>query len=259
MIALCASLAWGQEVPAPPSEEPVTEAVAEEAPPPEPVPAEQLPEVPEASESLPAQEAELYAPPVYPRRFGVDVRYGWLNNSDPAYDLFASHNGMVSFGFAASARLVRNLVAVASWHHVRQGADVYVQTPDTTLDFEPQTQSFRAALLAHELALGARVDVPVDDLFFPYLSASGELMLSRARLDDVTDHRDNPTQVQASTMHMGGLFTGGTELRIAPEGPVQLALGLELGYAWLTRSELGELGEMKPGGFVARLGAGLRF
>jgi hypothetical protein len=273
MIALYATLALGQEpaepVPAPPAEAPPAEAppveeapaevVAAEAPPPEPVAAEQLPAVPEASASLPAQEAELYEPPIFPRRVGLDVRYGWLNNSDPAYDLFASHDGMISFGFAASYRLARNLVAVASWHHVRQGAEVHLDSVDTSMDFQEQSQSFRAALLAHELALGARLDVPIEDLFFPYVTVAGELIPTRARLDDVPDQHDNPTQVQASALHMGGLLTGGAELRLSPEGRVQLALNTELGYAWLTRSELGELGEMKPGGFVARLGAGLRF
>jgi hypothetical protein len=275
MIALYASLASGQqpvepepapEVPAEelpaeelPAEESPGEVVAVEVPEPEPVADEQLPSVPEASASLPAQEAELYEPPVYPRRFGLDIRYGWLNNTDPAYDLFASHDGMISFGFAGSYRLARNLVVVGSWHHVRQGAEVYVGGTDTTLDFQPQNQSFRAALLAHEVALGARVDVPIEDLFFPYVSVVGELMPSRARLDDVPDRRDNPTQVQASALHMGGLVTGGAELRLVPEARVQLALSLELGYAWLTRDEIGELGEMKPGGFVSRLGAGIRF
>ncbi len=55
------------------------------------------------------------------------------------------------------------------------------------------------------------------------------------------------------------LALAGAEVRMPAGAPVQLALHTELGYGLIAPIDLGSFGSMRPGGFAARGGLGLRF
>lgn len=269
MIALLSTLALAQDstepvpvpVPAPVPEaapEPAPEPVAEPAPAPEPVPVP-VP-VPPPVDPGPVYMGSVPAPPPRdPPRVELSAEIGALNNSDVAYDLFSSGDAMPSYGFKAGYRLAERVAAVASWGLVRHGQTLIVGASDDDGDFEDETDAFVAALIGHELTLGAKADVSIEDVLLPYVSTQGLVMIAEMRFDDEPTDRDNPGQVSASAMTGGFLATAGAELRFPPRSPVAAAWYLEMGYGWLARASFGELGTMKPTGFAVRSGVGVRF
>jgi hypothetical protein len=206
-------------------------------------------------------EAEDQTPGLPPRllRYALSLEAGTLQNQDPSYDLFANGDVMGSIGLSAGYRLTKNIALVGSWQRVGRGAVVSVQVPDEDADFESRDQQLRAALLANQLTAGVRLDFAIAGYLRPYVSGQGMAVLTRVRLDDEPDVRDNPGQVEALGTATGGLLTFGAELRAPLTDRLHPAVYLEMGPSWLTVAQLGELGSMQMGGFALRTGVGLRF
>jgi hypothetical protein len=152
-----------------------------------------------------------------------------------------------------------NVAIVAAWHHVRQGAVVIASEGTQETGAPANLDSFTAAYFGNELTAGVRGDIPIQDIFFPFLKAQGLVMTSLVRLDDQPDVNDNPGQVSYTGASPGFMATAGVEVRIPPDLPVQVGLELEMGYGWLATTDLDDLGEMTPGGFVVRSSVGVRF
>ncbi len=189
---------------------------------------------------------------------------GWLanlelahvGNSDPYWDLFSNGPGMPSRGIRGGVRVGDHVAALAGWHRVRRGADIDVPVlTGRDVDF----QTVRMAFFADEYTLGARVGAPVVDVIYPYVSGDGMVLRTVVKFDEDIETRENPGQVQGSGWAPGALALGGLELRTR-QSPIGLRYAgfLELGYGWFLPGQLGDIGQMQPGGLVVRGGVGVR-
>jgi hypothetical protein len=194
-------------------------------------------------------------------RYEINFEGGSLANSDPIWDFVGGNDGMPSYGFSGGVRLIERLAVVGSWQHVRRGSDVSaVGDTDTDADFEPDIGSFVAAYFGNEYTLGAKGDLSLaDGVFLPFVSASALLLQSQVKLDGDLSSDDPVNEAAFSGVAPGFLVMGGGELRFPPRERVQVGLDLELGYGWVAKTDLDELGEMKAGGFAIRSAAGVRF
>jgi hypothetical protein len=176
---------------------------------------------------------------------------GNLHNGDDAYNVFSERAGMPSVGGRVGLALTERLAARAGWHHVAQGADVFIGEEEAHL---------ASAFTAEEVTLGVRADVSLGDFLLPYVAIDGLALLAKARLDDDPSDENSPGQVQERAFAPGALAMGGLEVRIPKENaPFTVAFQIEAGYALVGELDLGNLGTMKPGGFAIRSGLGLRF
>jgi len=180
---------------------------------------------------------------------------GMLANRDPAYEIFGYNRSMPSVGLATAIRPSADrhvpVALVASWHHSTQGAQVYA----------PTARGFAAGFSTDSFALGPRLDVDIGEVFSPYITAQGMVVRGLARFDDEPNRNDNPGQTRYGGVAPGLLSLGGVEFS-TPDIPgfsAEFVWRIELGYGLVGRIDLGDAGSMKPGGFVARTGMGVRF
>jgi len=191
-------------------------------------------------------------------RYEFNIEAGSLANSDPVWDLVGGETAMPSFGLSAGYRVVERVAIVGAWHHVQRGAAV--SAPIGGSDGEDtQFGSFVTAYYGNEYSLGAKADVSLDDIFFPFVSAQGLVLQSQLKMDGDPQVDDEATETGFSGVSPGFLVTGGAEVRFPPGADVQVGIDLELGYGWVARTDLDELGTMKAGGFAIRSGVGVRF
>ena len=176
---------------------------------------------------------------------------------------------MVSWGVRAGFAVHNRLAIISSYHRSRRGNDVRTGDEEAFL--------LRAAYFSDQLSVGAKADLEVTEWLYPYATVQGIVYHATIKLDDDPEDRNNPGQLKASGWSGGGMGTVGVEFRIptVKRVPFQLAAHLEGGYALIARHgynsiktpslsespEWGDsesLGTMQPGGFIFRLGLGLR-
>ncbi len=187
----------------------------------------------------------------------ASLELGTTANHDPAYDLFSNGDAMPSRGLRGGVRLGEHVSIQGGWHRIRRGADVRIPGPGGT-NFEDAT--VRMALFADQFSLGTQLALPLGESFVPYASVDGLLFRGVMKIDEDPETRKNTNQVRGTGLTPGVMPMGGIEIR-TPPAPVgwQIAGFVEAGYSWYLTGDFGDLGEMKPGGFSMRGGAGIRF
>lgn len=195
-----------------------------------------------------------------PPRVELTAQYGSLHNGDDAWDQFSERDGMPTWGLRAGYRVHDRVAVSVGWDLVRRGATVGVSnwTSSSSTGWGSD-DVYVAALVAHQLCLGARVDASIEGVLLPYLGAQGVITPIWLRFDDDPDDPESPGQVSALGSSYGFDVVGGAELRIPPKAPVQVSWSLDAGYAFRTAADFDELGTMRPGGLVVHTGIGLRF
>lgn len=180
-----------------------------------------------------------------------------IANTDRSWNLFSENDGMPSRGLRAGVKIGPLVTVQGGWHRVSRGASVSVPVADG-LDF--RTQEVQMAFFADEFTLGGQFGVPIKDIVVPYASVDGMLMRGTMKLDEDPDTRKNPGQYVAHGLNPGVVTSGGMELR-SPESPAGwlAAVFFEAGHSWFLSGDFDDFGEMRPGGFTVRGGAGIRF
>ncbi len=202
--------------------------------------------------------------PEFDKRFALDGFVATTAVHDAAWDLFSENDAMPAYGARLGWRPAERLALSASWAAVRRGAELgsggsgYTYTYTDTDDGGWLPPSVAAAT-AHQLGLGAKVDVSLGDVLLPSFGVNGVALPMTWRFDGDPDRADDATQVRARGVAAGLEVLGGAELRVPPHEIAAIAAWLELGGAVYSRAGFGELGTLRPGGFVARGGLGLRF
>lgn len=202
----------------------------------------------------------------YDKAFSVDGFVATTTVPDPAWRLFSENDAMPAWGARLGWRPVERVAVTASWAAVRRGAEVstggwtdasYSSSYSDT-DDGAWTPPSVAAATGHQLALGAKADLSLGDVVLPSVGANGVLLPMTWRFDGDPD-RDDAAQVRAAGLLPGLELLGGLEVRVPPHEIAAVAAWIELGGAVYGRGTFGDLGTLRPGGFVARGGVGLRF
>jgi len=182
--------------------------------------------------------------------FGVDVAHQFTGQRN--YALFSGERYMLGLGARAQVAVHDRVQLLATWQHSQRGASIRVFNSDVE-DIEHEVHS---ALTVDQFGLGARADVGAyDQVLFPY--ALGQVMLWRGmvRLDDDPDTATNANQLRKSGFAAGIVMMAGVEIRVPEQG---FAFYGELGHHWIDRASFGDLGTIRPRGFIHRLGIAYR-
>lgn len=184
----------------------------------------------------------------------LQVEFGRMDNDDPGFDVFSNRNRMPSWGVRGGISIGDNLSVIGGWHRVRRGSEAELYWGSST------SETIAAAYFADQFTLGPKVGLRVGEIFYPYASVEGLLYRSTLRFDDDTTTKSNLGQITSAGMAPGIIAMGGSEFR-SPTGIVGLMIvfNAELGYSWVGSVNYGEVGDIKPGGLVFRMGAGIRF
>ncbi len=162
----------------------------------------------------------------------------------------AGPGGLTSGGLRFAVAANDHLSVVAGWHYGSRGAIVDV----------PDSMVFTAAFRAHEVSVGAQVDVDPTDVVSPYLLVEALALPGTVLFDGDSRRADNATQDKRSGFTGGGAALIGCDVH-AKQGGASFAPAafLEVGYAYAAPLALGDYGKIPVHGVIARLGAGVRF
>lgn len=212
----------------------------------------------------------------------LSVEIGSLGTRDERFELFHERNLLSTWGLRGGVAVHPRVAILAGWHHATAGNAVEMETLTGSSGYtgddeyyydEEGLGAFQAAYRGEHFTLGPKVDLPIDDWGFPYLTVQGALFVGKVLLDEDATDETNLNQLKGTAFSPGGLAAAGIDIV-----PVHLAHGkldlgghLELGYATtldttyrgelptgtgLTQAELARFG---LGGFYLRAGVGVYF
>ncbi len=184
----------------------------------------------------------------------VSGELGTLRNTDRAYDVYTSLNAMPSRGLGGTLALHERVGVTGGWHRSSRGSELY---------FGDDSPAVVAAFYTDTFDLGVKADVALGDMLRPYVQASGLLVRGVSRVDDDPSDPVSVGQIKEAGLTGGALGLAGLTLRISGDR-INLPLGFSvhagLGYGYVGRVDLGDLGTIKPGGgFASRAGLSLIF
>ncbi len=163
---------------------------------------------------------------------------------------------IASPGLRLGVELNPRVMLQADWHHARSGGRIYANDDD-----EYDAQGGPSLVYASDhFDLGARLEPLQWEVLQPYVTVQGSFTMGRMHLDADEDHDNELTELHSRAASFGGLAVGGAELALGNEDwVVQPSAYLEMGYALRTPQSFDGLGDLRSGGYLVRLGTGLRF
>ena len=174
----------------------------------------------------------------------------------------AGGTSLTSLGLAGGVDLGKYVGVDLGWHYGRRESFVGVAMP------EVPGAGFETRFGAQRIELGARAQVPVLDLFIPYVGARGALALVRHTIDQDLDQIGNTIEEHRSAVAPGlelvAGFGVGTPVRdkddpYGSEPRVGLMLRFELGWSTYARFDLAGLGDARLGGATGTVAIGARY
>lgn len=208
----------------------------------------------------------------------LSLEVGSFGTSDDRFDLFHERNLLGTWGARLGVAVHPRVGIVAGYHYATAGNTVesegsYSYYEDDDYDEEYyEAGTFQAAYRGHHLQLGPKVDFPVDDWGFPYLTLQGAMFIGQVLLDEDIDDDENINQLKATSVNPGGIAAVGIDIVPLHLPSRKLSFGghLELGYGLTaatgftadlptgTNSEA-EIARFGLGGFYLRTGLGVYF
>lgn len=191
-----------------------------------------------------------------------------IGSPDLAWQQQFDHRGRLGgLGLRVGYAPLERVQVFGSYQRTRRGVAHEVlnegydwETSEPTLTIPGADQGFVSAYYGHTAALGVRYDLALTPYFQPYAAAQGLLHVGTIRLDDDLEVEDNPNQLSSRAFAPGVALGLGGDLQLAPEEwPVRPNLRLEMGWAYTSSLDFGDLGELRFGGFYGRLAAGVTF
>ncbi len=181
---------------------------------------------------------------------GLDVGHHFTDQPD--YELFEGNALMLGLGARAQVGLHDRVQIVGTWQRSQRGG-----TLDVPEFGEPSANfpEIRTVLTVDQFGLGPRVDIEITEMFFPYLMAQGMVWRGLVRLDDDPDTSTNPNQLRSTGVSGGVLAMAGFELRVPDHWFSAYA---EFGHRWIGRASIGDVGSIRPRGYVQRIGVAFR-
>lgn len=181
---------------------------------------------------------------------GLDLGHHYTGQPD--YDLFEGNALMLGLGARAQVAVHDRVQIVGTWARSQRGGTLDVpEVGDPSSDF-PEV---RTVLTVDQFALGPRGDIEVNEMFFPYVTLQGVVWRGLVRLDDDPDTATNPNQLRSTGVSGGVQALAGFEIRVPDNW---FSVYAEFGHRWIGSAGIGDLGSIRPRGYVQRLGVGFR-
>ncbi|MEN0066125.1 MAG: hypothetical protein AAGA48_28550 [Myxococcota bacterium] len=181
-----------------------------------------------------------------PRILTLGLDLGHQFTDQPDYETFRGRPLMLGLGARAQLKVHDRVQLVGTWQRSQRGSRL------TTSDAFP---AVGAALTVDQFALGPRADIEVTEMFFPYLMAQGLLWRGQIRLDDDPTTSTNPNQLRSIGLTGGLITVAGFEIRVPDHWFSAYA---EFGHRWAGSAAIGDLGTIRPRGYIQRLGVAVR-
>lgn len=188
----------------------------------------------------------------------VNATAGAVHIGDPSFDIFGTNNALTSLGLGAAVRPSGDrhvpVALVASWQRHQRGRRVRITEADSG------GLTFNSAFTTDTFSIGPKIDLDVAEVWAPYVTVQAAAMRGLARFDDDPDDNKSPGQTRRAGIAPGLMVLGGTEFS-SPDtaSKLEFVCHMEAGYSRFGAIGLGDLGSVRPGGFVLRTGVGMRW
>jgi hypothetical protein len=159
-------------------------------------------------------------------------------------------------GLRLGVELNPRVMVQADWHHARTGGMLWANEDD---DYNADT-SAKLVYASDQFDLGLRLE-PMDwKVLQPYAGVQASFAMGRYHMDADQNDDSELTELHRRAASFGGLAVGGAELVLGnEEWFMQPSAYLEMGYALRTPQSFESVGDLRSGGYLVRLGTGLRF
>lgn len=178
----------------------------------------------------------------------LDVEIRSTRTEDASFDRFNDANGFGTWGLRGAYALSPNLKIAGSWSHGGRGKE-------TTVGLD----SYRAQYKMETVGLGLRGGWLYRGIIGPTGTFQVLGLLGTARFDEDASRNDNSGQYVRRGVGIGGSLTAGIEARVPTYRWAEPAFSLELGHLLTSQIGLGDVGNLRFGGFTARGTMGMRF
>jgi hypothetical protein len=203
----------------------------------------------------------LMAVPAHAAENEVALEAGLLTTGSETIDAFSTDGVIPAFGLRGGWAFADRAALMLSVHHSREGG--------TGITGSGQGSAVLASAYdTTQVSLGVKGDWTIEDLLELYATGSVIGFRGLMRFDDDPGTRNNPGQLRAASLSLGGSAVIGAAI-MTQKGKVRPALHLEMGWAGIlphryqvtppSGGDAASLGRVGLSSFVLRGGAGIRF
>ena len=172
------------------------------------------------------------------------------------FGLYPGETRLAAPGLRLGLELNPRVMVQADWHHTRFGGMIWA---GEDYDYNTDT-SAKLVYASDQFDLGLRLEPFEWEVFQPYAALQGSFAMGRWHMDADQNDDSELTELHRRAASFGGLAVGGAELALGqPEWVVRPSAYLEMGYALRTAQKFEDVGDLRSGGYLVRLGTGLRF
>ena len=209
--------------------------------------------------------------PAHAASHELSLELGSFGTRDDRFDLFHERSLLGTYGLRGGIALHDRVSLLVGAHYASTGNEVWVEGGSNYEDdYEEEGASFRAAYRGAHLLVGPKLDIPVADWGFPYLTVQGALFVGRVYLDEGPDDTENAGQLAATGLNPGGVAAVGLDIvpvhlrggRTGFGSHIEMGYGLVAATGFDQKPEVGEAAEIARfgmGGFYLRAGVGVYF
>ena len=204
-----------------------------------------------------------WSSPAWAARHEISLEFSNTGHTDDKIRQLVGRRALPAIGLRGGGAVLRDvgrfgLVIDGGWvRSVRSGSFGLEDATGSEIRYAG------AALVTDLFTVGAKADLDVGNIFYPYLHAQAGLSSAAIKLDDDIRSDRNVNQLKEGAIAGAGLFSVGFELMLPDERlgwPVTAAWYLEGGYHLQSAHRFTDLaGSINLSGAMFRTGLGLRF
>lgn len=213
----------------------------------------------------------------------LSLELGSFGTSDDRFELFHERNLLGTYGLRAGLAVHPRVAVMLGYHYATAGNTVETDDSYGYYDYDYdyyddeyyedyyEEGNFQAAYRGHHLLLGPKVDIPIDDWGFPYLTVQGAMFVGQVLLDEDPSDDENVNELKATALNPGGVAAIGIDIvplhlpsrKASFGGHIEMGYGLTAATGYTAKLPTGqseaEIARFGLGGFYLRTGLGVYF